>query len=140
MITVKELRERDYGSYTGRRVDKVDWDKVPEDAETSGDVQERMRMFLEKVYAEHPDDTIVFVSHGRASLALVNEIMHNPAKMIDSLDKLRNTSVSIFEIKEDKQHTIVLLNCTKHLENLPTRKQCMDFYRELDTPNNIIKH
>jgi len=42
--------------------------------------------------------------------------MNKPLDNLNDLEKSLNTGVSIFEIKEDNNHKIILINCGKHLD------------------------
>ncbi|MBN2368278.1 histidine phosphatase family protein [Candidatus Woesearchaeota archaeon] len=120
LVYAEELREMDYGSLTGKKISEIDWKNLPRDAEDNIKMQDRMKRFLDKIYKKHPEDTILFVSHGRVGASLINLIMGKSPKEIHELKKLLgklyNASISIFEIREDKKHNIILLNCVKHLE------------------------
>ncbi|KYK26014.1 hypothetical protein AYK26_01040 [Euryarchaeota archaeon SM23-78] len=113
---VKELREADLGSYTGKNWRKVDWKNKPDDVESSESMQGRAKKFLDKVYDKHPDNTVLFVGHNGINLALINVIQNKPPDKIVKIESQKNTAVNIFEIREDKNHVIHLLNCVKHLE------------------------
>jgi len=69
--------------------------------------------FIDEVYEKHKNDTVVLVSHGSFSKALTAVII---GKDYSEVEMLSNTGVSIFEIDEDKNHKIILHNCTKHLD------------------------
>lgn len=111
---VKELRERDTKSFGGKLGRELDWDNMPKGAETRSDMKKRIKKLLDKVYEKYPDETILFVGHNGINKALLREILNKSDDY--EVDKLSNASISIFEIKEDKNHKIHLINCTKHLE------------------------
>jgi len=112
---VKELRERDYASYTGRFAKDLDWNNLPKDVETSKEMHERMEKFVHKVYKKHKQDTVLFSMHGRIGKTLVNFLLGRSHEVVEEIERLKNTAVTIFEIKEDGNHELILLNCTKHL-------------------------
>lgn len=41
--------------------------------------------------------------------------MNKSLEEINKMNSPKNTGVSIFEIKENKNHEIIVLNCGKHL-------------------------
>jgi len=102
------------------------------------ELQIRAKSFLDKVYDKHPNDTILFVCHGWIKKVFVNIIKKGSVSEIKNIETPKNTSVSIFNIKEDKNHNIQLLNCVKHL--YPSIEDCIKWYKELGTPDNIIDH
>lgn len=113
---IKELRERDHGSFTGRKHDDTLNEKYPDDAEKAEALQKRAKSFIDSLYEKHKNESVLFVSHGTFSRALISVIKDEPVAFIKTSEKIKNTSVSIFEIEEDKSHKIHCLNCTKHLE------------------------
>jgi len=110
-----ELREKDQGSVTGKKISEVDWSK-PRETEKKEKMSIRAKTILDKAYKKYKGKTVLFISHGGLIKVLVSLIMEAPQESIKDLDSNINTGVSIFEIKEDKNHKIILLNCGKHLE------------------------
>ena len=117
LVFVKELRERNFGPYEGKVSKEVglDWENLPPEVESTEAMEKRMKSHLDKAYATYPDGSILFVSHGGALNALFHAIT-NRAPDETSFLSFRNTSITILEITEDKDHTVHLLNCVKHLE------------------------
>jgi len=113
---VRELREIKLGAFEGKHKSAVDWNNAPSDAEAFEKVYERARKFLDEVYAKHKNDIVLFVAHGGINRALICYIQGKDYKHMREAEALKNTSISIFELKEDKKHIIHLLNCTKHLD------------------------
>lgn len=111
----KELRERDLGSYTGKRKDEVDWHNTPPDVETLEGMTARIRAFLDSVYAKHKNKCVVFVGHGGINKVLILAVMKKPLSEFFSLDSQLNTAVNLFDISEDSNHRVHLLNCVRHL-------------------------
>ncbi len=111
----KRLRERCHGEYEGKKAQELDW-CIPAEkrgAETREDILKRAEDFLVEILANHGTSSVLFVCHGGIGKALISVITKIE---LDKLEHLHNTSVSIFEINEDKSHNINLLNCAKHLE------------------------
>ena len=113
---VKELREGNVGSYTGKTRDEININDFPKDAESLEHMMERIGSFLDRIYPKNKDKTILFVCHGGIKRALITYILNKPVSFIKQIPKPENTAVSIFEIREDKKHKVHLLNCVKHLE------------------------
>ena len=112
---VKELRETDLGTLTGASKHTVDWERLPPDVESREALWKRASEFLRKVYDKHPSDTVVFVGHSGINRALTAVLLNKSSKEINSIERQQNASVSIFEIKKDKNHLALVLNSTEHL-------------------------
>lgn len=125
----QELRERNHGKeFEGKKNNQIEWnaettarfkalDKKVIGGENWSQVYERARRFLDTLLHNHKNKTVLVVSHGGLTRALVCVIKSLPPKEIFNIEKLGNTSISIFEIEEDKNHKIILYNCNKHLAN-----------------------
>ena len=113
---VKELKEFDHGSATGKYTKDIDFNNPPKDMETPASMHRRVKNLLDRVYKKYPNSTIVFVGHGGINRAVLAVIFNKPAESINKISKQSNTAVSIFEIKEDKNHVVHMMNCVKHLE------------------------
>ncbi len=113
---VQELRETDLGTLTGKCSKDIDFDYRPDDVESAASMQKRAKKLLDKVYNKYPDKTVLFVGHNGINKAIISVILNKSAKDMDKIESQHNTSISIFEIKEDKNHVVHLMNCTKHLE------------------------
>lgn len=68
----KELRERNLGVLQGQKAKEVDWIKMtgdaqgqgkPEEGESIPELKVRALEFVGKLYDQHPDDSILLVSH-----------------------------------------------------------------------------
>lgn len=114
MYFVEELREKNQGSLTGKKISEIDWSK-PRDTEKKEKMAIRAKAILDKAYKKYKGKNVLFVSHGGLIKVLTALIMNKPLESIKEMDNQVHTGVGIFEIKEDKNHNIILLNCGKHL-------------------------
>ncbi|MFH1072456.1 MAG: histidine phosphatase family protein [Nanoarchaeota archaeon] len=120
---VKDLRERNLGEFQGRKKSDFGWDikdlvgtrVEPKTGETTEHMFQRAESFLKRVIRKHKHETVLLVGHNGIGKALIAAITGKKSQDIPSIENLHNTSVSIFEIDEDKNHKIHLFNCTKHL-------------------------
>lgn len=113
---VKELRERDHGSLTGRNKKEVDWTKFWDvDGETVETMSKRAKKLIDKIYDEYAGGTVVIVGHGAINKVLTSVILNKPFDDKGSA-RQRNASVSIFKFREDRKHEIHLMDCVQHLE------------------------
>jgi len=122
---VKELRERYCGEFQGKKKSDFDLDAKdfkatrvqPKDGETIEEMFNRAENFLHKIITKHHRDCVLFVGHNGINNALIAVITGKKAIDIGKLEDQHNTSITIFEIDEDKKHKIFLYNCNKHLTN-----------------------
>lgn len=114
LLFVPELREKDQGSISGKLMTEIDWSK-PRDSEKKEAMVTRAKKILEEVYRQYKGKTVLFVSHGGLITILINLLLNKPLEDAKKMDNPGNTSISIFEIREDNNHQLILLNCDKHL-------------------------
>ncbi|MEE9405942.1 MAG: histidine phosphatase family protein, partial [Candidatus Aenigmarchaeota archaeon] len=85
---VKELRERDYGTATGKTRDEVrsyrkkqnikKHEYTPEGAESLLHMKNRLMGFLEETRRKHKDQTVLFVTHGGVKRVMVGTLNGMP--------------------------------------------------------------
>ncbi|MBU0667447.1 MAG: histidine phosphatase family protein [Nanoarchaeota archaeon] len=113
---VYELRECDHGSKnTGKHFSQIDWNSR-DGMESRESMRVRSKKIIDRAYRMYPDGFVVFVGHNGVNRALISVIMDLPEAFMARFGPFLNTSVSVFEIKENRQHLIHLLNCAKHLD------------------------
>ncbi|MCK4521029.1 MAG: histidine phosphatase family protein, partial [Nanoarchaeota archaeon] len=114
---VKELRETYLGSLAGKKDIEIDWDNNrPDDIESRTSMRKRVKKLLDEVYEKYPNGSVLFVGHNGINTALITIILNKPEDYMAKIENQHNTAVSIFEIKEDKNHKVHLMNCIKHLD------------------------
>ncbi len=85
--------------------------------ESFEDVRTRVSNFINYLLKNHDDnETILICTHGGWKTTFMFHLMNKPFSENDSIVNFKNTSVSIFHLSKNRDHTISLLNCTKHLE------------------------
>lgn len=113
----KRLRETHIQGLEGMKIpENFDWDNLPKGSETRADVYKRAKEFIEEIYPKNKDKTLLLVTHGGFKMAILVFIHNLPLSEFERFSKLQNTSVSIFDIGENGNHKIHLINCIKHLE------------------------
>jgi probable phosphoglycerate mutase len=111
---VKELREKDFGKLSGVSYDEIDPHKdTSSEIESAKSMKSRVKLFLDKVYDKYSNKTVLFVAHNSINRALISVIT---GKDYEEIDFQKNTSISVFEIEEDNNHKVHLLNCINHLD------------------------
>ena len=113
---VKELRETDTGSFTGKKSKDIDWNNRPADMESRDSLRKRSKKILDIAYKRYPDGTVLFAGHNGINRALISIILDKPEEFMDKIKRPENTSISIFDIKENNKNKMILENCIKHLE------------------------
>ncbi|MBT3304691.1 histidine phosphatase family protein [Candidatus Woesearchaeota archaeon] len=118
---VKSLREKFLGSWQGKTQKELGFsnNKVipcPKDAETTEAMFNRAKNFLDKLLETHKNKTVLLVGHGGINKALTAAITNKTSNEVKTIDNFHNTSLSIFELDENKNHKINLFNCIKHLD------------------------
>lgn len=121
---VSELRERSLGELEGTQGVDVIWSEEEQkmvfiDSKNGESVQEmqvRAERFLHQIIEEHAEDsTLLLVCHGRIGMALITAIKGLSHTDIDPKERLHNTSISIFTVDNDKNHSMEEYNCVHHL-------------------------
>ncbi|MBT3406221.1 hypothetical protein HN419_03560 [Candidatus Woesearchaeota archaeon] len=76
----------------------------------------RAKKILDEAYSKYKDGSVLFAAHNGINLALITAIQNKTPDEMEDVTSQKNTAISIFEIKEDNNHKIILENCYKHLE------------------------
>jgi broad specificity phosphatase PhoE len=126
LYLVSDLRERNIGVFTGRQKDEIDWASkrnkpTIEGGESLKELLNRAERFLHKILSKHPNDTILLVGHNGINRAIMAAVIGKTWEKMMTIETQKNTSVSIFEIDENRNHTIHLMGCVKHLEKDVTK-------------------
>lgn len=115
---IEELRERDAGELEGTDIADIDDDLIElPSAESTSELYERGKDFLEKIISKHGEDTVLLVCHGGIGKALYSAIQGTGPPELWSVHDLKNSSLSIVEIKKDGEHNILCFNDVAHLED-----------------------
>jgi len=113
---VRDLREQNLKQFAGKHWSHRETDEYKNSVESHESMRKRAKKFLDKIYSKYPKSTVLFIAHGAINKAFISLIMNKSTKYMDEMNVPLNTSVYIFEISEDKNHKVHLLNCIKHLE------------------------
>ncbi|PIN86995.1 histidine phosphatase family protein [Candidatus Woesearchaeota archaeon CG10_big_fil_rev_8_21_14_0_10_44_13] len=119
---VRELRERYLAEFQGRTREELGLKKdeskeklQSKTIESFDQMYERSKKFLDSVLHKHKDGTVLFAGHNGINKAIMCVIKGKTPQDILKTENFGNTSITIFEIDEEKNHTIHLYNCMKHL-------------------------
>lgn len=120
----EELRERDWGKFTGKRKDDIDyWDEIEAKevwsddliakygGETPQEATKRIIQFKDELLQNFGDKTILIITHGTIGNLLLNKLIEK-----FSQERLKHTARTIFEFDKNGNPNLKLFNCVKHLE------------------------
>jgi len=95
----RELRERSFGRYQGRRPGEIDWGAVPRsEVEPLEALSERAAGFLREMQRRHGGETVVVVGHGGTCAAMIAHIRGESLEnFFREADGLANGGISVFE-------------------------------------------
>ena len=97
------LREMDWGIYTGKRLDDVDWTNLPPSVESLDALFQRAIDFIAYLKKNFSGQQIVVIGHGAFNRAIIAYL--NGKKAIDMIDLpiMENTSCLRFTLVDDNQ-------------------------------------
>lgn len=124
MRYAKELRERKFGVWEGRHHEEVDthikkrgieWsDWKPYRGEASEQMTRRVKRFFKKMLREHPDEDVLWVTHGGVIYKVLYRILRTKQDPAEKSQTMK-TAVSIVELDTEGNHKLHVVNCVKHL-------------------------
>ncbi len=94
VVTTPLLRERDWGSMTGKYIPDLPTDpkEWPSDVETIQHIKERAGEFLDWVYNTYPGQTVLAVGHGIINKAIQSVFFRKP---MNEIFRMGNAEVRI---------------------------------------------
>ena len=96
VVTTPLLRERDWGSFTGRFIpDLQDIKPWPDDIETLQAMKDRAGQFLDFIRQTYPNQTVLAVGHGIINKVIQAVFFH---KEMHEIEKMKNAEVRILDI------------------------------------------
>ena len=95
MRTTPLLRERDWGSFTGRYIPDLKDEVWPDDVESLDTLKARARDFLEFIKREYPGQTVLAVGHGIINKA-IQAVYYN--KEMKDVQKMTNAEVRVLDL------------------------------------------
>jgi broad specificity phosphatase PhoE len=121
LIQDKRIREFNFGKLEGTpEIPGMKWteaeNKFPE-LERVESVYNRVKDFLDEIYKKHKKETVLVSCHGGTKRAFLTIIHNKSISEFNSFKPSKNTSISIFDIEENGNHKVHLMQCVKHLED-----------------------
>lgn len=89
------LRERDWGSFTGRFIPDLKGEVWPDDIESLDDLKARAKRFLNFIKAEFPDKVVLAVGHGIINKA-IQSVYHK--KAMQEIPRMANAEVRVIKL------------------------------------------
>lgn len=98
------LKERCFGEFEGKTREEMDFDEIwnyklnkhYKNAESTGELFERVQKFLNKIKKEYKDKTVLLVTHGGVTVAIRATLEGIP----EGMEVLRGLGIDNCEIKE----------------------------------------
>lgn len=80
------LRERDWGSFTGRHIPELKYAKWTDDIETTEQMRQRATLFIEMIRRQYPGMTVLAVGHGIINKVIQSVFYNKPMQEIPRMD------------------------------------------------------
>ena len=107
--TTPLLRERDWGSFTGRFIPDLKGEVWPDDIETEEALLARARTFLIYIAANHPGQQVLAVGHGIINKAILAVYAHCTMREVQ---RMLNAEVRVLTITPDTIGTDCIVTLT----------------------------
>lgn len=95
VTTTPLLRERDWGSFTGRYIPELKDEPWPDDIETLDQLKARAAVFLDLMRREHAGQTVLAVGHGIINKAIQAVLYGKP---MHEIKRMENAEVRKLEL------------------------------------------
>ena len=92
------LREMDWGIYTGKIADEMDFTTLPESVETIDALYKRAGDFVNFLKKEFPGKRILAIGHGGFNRAIIPQLEKLPTEKILTLPIMKNTACLRFTL------------------------------------------
>lgn len=89
------LRERDWGSFTGRYIPSLKGETWPDDVETLEAMKDRAQRLLDLLRHDYPGQTVLAVGHGIINKAIQSVYYGRP---MGEIEKMSNADVRLLEL------------------------------------------
>ena len=87
LVTTPLLRERDWGSFTGKYIPDLEGQTWPDDIESLEELKSRAQNFLTWLKVTYPDKAVLAVGHGIINKAIQSVYFRKPMNEIQKKDK-----------------------------------------------------
>lgn len=94
----KLLREIDWGKWTGLKIDSVDKQNLPEDAETKEMLYERGKRIVEYIKEKYSGKNVLVVAHGLINRSIQAHILEVDINELYNIPHMKNAEVRKFTL------------------------------------------
>ena len=109
VMTTELLRERDWGSFTGRFIPDLRGETWPDDIESEDALLERARSFLIYITTTYPDKRVVAVGHGIVNKAILAVYAQCPMREVQ---RMMNAEVRVLTTSARVMDSATIVPCT----------------------------
>ena len=109
VTTTPLLRERDWGSFTGRFIPDLRGETWPDDIESEDALLERARSFLIYITTTYPDKRVVAVGHGITNKAILAVYAQCPMREVQ---RMMNAEVRVLSTSARAVDSTTIMACT----------------------------
>ncbi len=95
VVTTPLLRERDWGSFTGKFIPDLKGLTWPDDVETLDHLKQRASEFMDWLKTHYPDQTVLAVGHGIINKAIQSVYYDKP---MNEVMKMANAEVRLLKL------------------------------------------
>ncbi len=95
IITTPLLRERDWGSFTGRYIPDLKDEPWPDDIENLDTLLDRAARFISYVKEKYPGKTVLAVGHGIINKAIQAVLLN---KTMNDISRMENAEIREYEL------------------------------------------
>lgn len=95
IVTTPMLRERDWGSFTGKYIPDLEHAEWPDDVETLEQMKNRAKKFLTWLKESYPDKVVLAVGHGIINKAIQSVYYGKP---MNEIQKMHNAEVRTLKL------------------------------------------
>ena len=106
----KLLREINWGSMTGQKIEEVNFKKLAEDVETREMLYNRAKQAAKELQANYAGKTILVVSHGLFLRSLIANLTNVPIQNLHTIKHLKNCEARWLEITSNSLHEDCTIN------------------------------
>lgn len=92
LVTTPLLRERDWGSFTGKYIPDLEGQTWPDDIESLEELKSRAQNFLTWLKVTYPDKAVLAVGHGIINKAIQSVYFRKP---MNEIEKMTNAEVRV---------------------------------------------
>ena len=126
---IEDLRERFMGGAQGKSQKELgdsfeDRSNMIEKlgAEKTSEIIDRARQFHTGLFEKFYGKNVLLVGHAGINTAIIADILDEEWMSFFNENRPGNTAITIFEFDKDKKPKLILMNCSKHLEEIQNGK------------------